>query len=113
MGNVTLAVPLRQIMILFLPGCLIEESVKGDDQEKYILKGASGVILLDHRARTVKHRVLDGEEEVDCCLTALSWSVQPKHPGPGPSQQFSGFFQRVNLKVCVKEACIPTANICP
>lgn len=92
MGNVTLAVPLRQIMILFLPGCLIEESVKGDDQEKYILKGASGVILLDHRARTVKHRVLDGEEEVDCCLTALSWSVQPStlvQDHPSSFQAFS------------------------
>lgn len=77
MGNATVAVPLRQSMILFLPGCLIAESVKGDDQGKYVPKGAGGVILLDHRARTVKHTVLGGENGVDCCLTALSWSVQP------------------------------------
>lgn len=75
MGNATLAVPLRQNMTLFLPGCLIAESVKGDDQEQYVPRGAGGVILLDHRSRAVKHAVLDGEDGVDHCQTALIWSV--------------------------------------
>lgn len=91
MGSATLAVPLRQNMILFLPGCLIAESVKGDDQEKYVPKGAGGVILLDHRARTVKHTVLDGEDGVDHCLIALRWSVLPRALVQGHPSSFQAF----------------------
>lgn len=51
------APPLRQNMILSLQGGLVAESVNAGEQDKCTLKGAGGVILLDHRARRLKHAV--------------------------------------------------------
>jgi len=46
-----LAAPVRQIMILSLPGGLIAGSVKGDDQRKCAPKGAGVVIFVGSQSK--------------------------------------------------------------